>query len=168
MQKERVEELIDKRNKMLQFLTLIIAIYAAGLATIRWISGKAKKIKINYRLENTAFEGKIIHEAIIFQITNLSQKPIFIKYCYILNQNSERIHISPESFWTANREMSAEETSQLNPDRMLDIIYDRDEMLELGGRKFVLEDETGKKFFLDFDIKDQKPITYTVTVVKKK
>lgn len=59
---------------MLQFLTLIIAIYAAGLSTIQWISGKVKKIKISYRLENTAFEGRIIHEAIIFQIIKAFSK----------------------------------------------------------------------------------------------
>jgi len=153
---------------MLQFLTLIIAIYAAGLSTIQWISGKVKKIKISYRLENTAFEDRIIHEAIIFQIINLSQKPIFIKYCYILNKNGERILVSVDSFWTANREVSAEEASQLNPDRMLDIIYNRNEILKLEGKNFILEDETGKQFFLDFNIEDQKPITYTVTIVKEK
>ena len=151
---------------MLQFLILIIAIYVAGLSTIQWISSKAKKIKISYRLENTAFEGRIIDEAIIFQIINLSQKPIFIKYCYLLNKNDERILVSVDSFWTANREISAEETSQLDPGRMLDIIYNRKEVLKLGGEKFILEDETEKKFFLKFNIEDQKPITYTVTIKK--
>lgn len=152
---------------MLQFLTLIIAIYAAGLSTIQWINSRAKKIKMSYRLENTAFEGKIIHEAIIFQIINLSQKPIFIKYCYLLNKKGERILVSVDSFWTANREVSADEVDRLDPDRMLDVIYNRNEVIKLDGKKFVLEDETGKKFFLNFNIEDQKPITYTVTIKKK-
>lgn len=151
---------------MLQFFTLMIAIYAAGLSTIQWISSKAKKIKIGYRLENTAFEGKIIDEAIIFQIINFSQKPIFIKYCYLLNNNGERISVSVDSFWTANREVSAEEANQLNPDKMLDIIYNRKKILKLRGKKFVLEDEAGRQFFLNFHIGDQKPITYAVTINK--
>jgi len=152
---------------MLQYLTLLIAIYAAGLSTAQLIGDRAKKIRINYRLENTAFEGKIIHEAVIFQIINLSRKPIFIKYCYILDKKNERILVSPDSFWTANREVSAEETNQLNLDKMLDIIYNRNELLELGGERFVLEDESGRKFSIKFNIKDQKPITYTVTWKKK-
>lgn len=32
--------------------------------------------------------------------------------------------------------------------------------------KFVLEDEAEKQFFLNFNIEDQKPITYTVTIKK--
>ena len=152
---------------MLQYFTLLIAIYAAVISTVKLIGDRAKKIRINYRLENTGFEGKIIDEAIIFQIINLSRKPIFIKYCYILDKKKERVLVRPDSFWTANREVSAEETNELNPDKMLDIIYNRNKLLELGGERFVLEDETGKKFSIKFNIKDQKPIIYTVTLKKK-
>lgn len=134
------------------------------LATILpWIKDIIKKIKITYRIENTAFEGKIIAESLIFQIVNLSQKPIFIKYCYILDRKNQRIIVFPESFWTARGEISSEEMNQLDQDRMLDIIYDKNEILKKKGEKFVLEEETGKKFSIRFNIEKCKSETYTVS-----
>lgn len=93
---------------MVEFITLVIAAYGAVLSTINWIDRKAKRLRINVRAENTAFKGKIVGEIIIFQIINLSTKPIFIKYAFLLNQQGKRILISPESFWGSAGEILGE------------------------------------------------------------
>ncbi|MBI2577468.1 MAG: hypothetical protein HYV77_01340 [Candidatus Wildermuthbacteria bacterium] len=116
------------------------------------------------RAENTAFEGKIIDENIIFEIINLSTKSVFIKYAFLLNQKNERLLISPEMFWGTDGEMAAEDTTELDSDRMFEVIYDRKEVANLGGKTFIVEEETGKQFSINFDASKLRPATYTVSM----
>lgn len=153
---------------MVEFITLFIAAYGAVLSTINWIDRKAKRLRINIRAENTVFENRITGKTLIFQIINLSTKSIFIKYAFLLNRQKNRILISPESFWGSGGELSVKEIHKLDPDRMFEIIYSREEATRLNAKTFIIENETGKQFSISFDIAKLKPATYTVSIKHKK
>lgn len=145
---------------LLQVITILIAVYGAILSTVQWLAKQRKKVKINYDVENYILkdDGSVVSENLILRVINVSEKPIFVKSFYLLYEKTKIVPHGPEYFLTGKDEqLPAAELKQIDPERGIDIIYQKDKVENFNVEKFILEDETGKKFSIPIDLKNKKP-----------
>ncbi|MDD5396623.1 MAG: hypothetical protein PHW24_01030 [Candidatus Moranbacteria bacterium] len=127
-------------------MTTIIAIYGAVLSTITFAYSLWKKrdaVKILYSMSD--INNKYYWS---FEVINVSQRSIYIKDFWFKNgDNSNVVLKNCEDL----DDIDVSETLELSPNRSVEIIYSEKilEMNKINPRNFFVEEENGKKYFLD-------------------